>query len=231
MKNKMKKFGNILWGVVLIVLGVIIGLNAVGLTNINIFFRGWWTLFIIVPSFIELFRSSNKVWSFIWLVIGIVLLLCAQNILSFSLIGKLIFPFILVMIGVSIIFKDRLNQKVTDKIRTLNSDRQDFEEYCATFGSQQSDFSGQEFKGANLDAVFGSVELDLAKATIQKDQVINANAIFGGIEIRVPTGVNIKVKSTPIFGGVSNKIKAEYNESLPTLYINGVAIFGGVEIK
>lgn len=227
----MKRFGTILWGVVLIVLGVIIGLNAVGLTNINIFFRGWWTLFIIVPSFIELFRSSNKVWSFIWLVIGIVLLLCTQNILSFSLIGKLIFPFILVMIGISVIFKDRLNQKVTEKIRTLNSDRQDFEEYCATFGSQQSDFSGQEFKGANLDAVFGGVEMDLSKAIIQKDQVINANAIFGGIEIRVPTGVNIKVKSTPIFGGVSNKIKTEYNESLPTLYINGVAIFGGVEIK
>ena len=48
----MKKFGNILWGVVLIIVGVIFGLNAVGLTDINIFFHGWWTLFIIVPSFI-----------------------------------------------------------------------------------------------------------------------------------------------------------------------------------
>lgn len=85
--------------------------------------------------------------------------------------------------------------------------------------------------GANLDAVFGSVELDLSKAIIKKDQVINANAIFGGVEIRVPSGVNIKVKSTPIFGGVDNKTKTEYNESLPTLYINSIAIFGGVEIK
>ena len=228
---KMKKFGNVLWGIVLIVVGVIFGLNAVGLTNINVFFRGWWTLFIIVPSFIELFRSTNKMWSFIWLVIGIVLLLCAQNILSFSLIGKLIFPFILVMIGISIIFKDTFNKKIADTIRTLNSNKGDFEEYCATFGSQQSDFSGQQFHGANLDAVFGSVELDISKAIIQADQVINANAIFGGIEIRVPTGVNIKVKSTPIFGGVSNKVKTEYNESLPTIYINSVAMFGGVEIK
>ena len=63
---KMKKFGNVLWGIVLIVVGVIFGLNAVGLTDINVFFRGWWTLFIIVPSFIELFRSTNKMWSFIW---------------------------------------------------------------------------------------------------------------------------------------------------------------------
>ena len=42
----MKKVGNILWGIVLIVLGIIIGLNATGVTHINIFFRGWWTLII-----------------------------------------------------------------------------------------------------------------------------------------------------------------------------------------
>ncbi len=227
----MKKFGNILWGIVLIAIGVIFGLNAMGITNINIFFRGWWTLFIIIPSFIELVRSTNKMWSFIWLSIGIVLLLCAQNILSFRFIGKLIFPFILVMIGISLIFKDTFNKKIAEKIRTLNHNRGNFEEYCATFGEQKSDLAGQEFKGANLDAVFGSVELDLSKAMMKQDQVVNASAIFGGIEIRVPSGVNIKVKSTPIFGGVDNKTKTEYNENLPTLYINGVAIFGGVEIR
>ncbi len=220
-----------LWGIVLILLGVIFGLNAMGITNINIFFSGWWTLFIIIPSFIELIRSNNKMWSFIWLCIGIVLLLCAQNILSFRVVGKLIFPFILVMIGISILFKDTFNKKITEKIRTLNREKGNLEGYCATFGEQKVDLSGQEFNGANLDAVFGSVELDISNAVIKKDQVINASAIFGGIDIKVPTGVNIKVKATPIFGGVDNKIKTVYNESLPTIYINGVAMFGGVEIK
>lgn len=227
----MKKFGNILWGVVLIVVGIIFGLNAIGLTHINLFFRGWWTLFIIVPSFIELFRNSHKMWSFIWFCIGIVLLLSAQGIVSFQLVGKLIFPFILVMIGLSIIFKDAFNHKIAEKIRTLNSNKGNFSEYCATFGEQKTDLSGEEFKGANLDAVFGSVNFDISKAIIKKDEVINANAIFGGVEIRVPTGVNIKVKSTPIFGGVENKANTQYNESLPTIYINAVALFGGVEIK
>lgn len=227
----MKKIGNVLWGVVLVVVGIIFGLNAVGLTDIDIFFRGWWTLFIIIPSFIELIRSNNKMWSFIWLCIGIVLLLCAQNILSFSLVGKLIFPFILVMIGLNLIFRDTFNKKIAEKIRTLNSDKANLEGYCATFGGQKVDLAGQEFKGANLDAVFGSVQLDLSKATISKDQIINANAIFGGIEIKIPEGVNIKVKATPIFGGVENKVKTVYQENLPTIYINGTAMFGGVEIK
>ncbi len=227
----MKKFGNILWGVALILIGVIIGLNAVGITKINIFFQGWWTLFIIIPSFIELFRSSEKMWNFIWLVIGVALLLCAQNILSFGLIVKLIFPFILIMIGISILLKDVFHQKITDKIKNLNNNKEGFESYCATFGEQKADLSGQEFKGANLDAIFGSVTLDLSKAILKQDQVINANAVFGGVEIRVPSGVNIKVKSTPVFGGVQNKTRIEYNENLPTIYINGTAMFGGVEIK
>lgn len=227
----MKKIGNVLWGLVLIVIGLIIGLNALGITDINIFFRGWWTLFIIVPSFIGLIKDDNKIWSIIFLVIGVVLLLCAQNILSFAIIGKLIFPFILVMIGLSIIFKDGISKKVSDKVRTLNSNKDGFEEYCATFGEQKANFSGEEFKSANLDAIFGSVELNLKSAVIKSDQVINANAIFGGVEIIVPDNVNIKVKSTPIFGGTSNKVDTKYNENLPTLYINSFAMFGGVDIK
>ena len=54
----MKKIGNILWGVVLIIIGLIIGGNALGITHINIFFNGWWTLFIIIPCFIGLFREN-----------------------------------------------------------------------------------------------------------------------------------------------------------------------------
>ena len=33
----MKNFGNVLWGIVLIIMGIIVGGNALGITNINIF--------------------------------------------------------------------------------------------------------------------------------------------------------------------------------------------------
>ena len=36
-KGKMKKFGNILWGLVLVIIGIIFALNALGITDINIF--------------------------------------------------------------------------------------------------------------------------------------------------------------------------------------------------
>ena len=39
----MKKFENILWGIAFIVVGLILAVNAIGITNIDIFFDGWWT--------------------------------------------------------------------------------------------------------------------------------------------------------------------------------------------
>ena len=92
MKNK-------IWGIVLIILGLIFGLNALEITDIDIFFDGWWTLFIIVPCFIGLITEREKTGNLIGLLVGIALLLGCLDILEFEIIGKLIFPVILVIIG------------------------------------------------------------------------------------------------------------------------------------
>ena len=94
----MKSFGNVLWGIVLIVVGLIIGGNALGITNINIFFDGWWTLVIIVPCFIGLFTNKDKTGNIIGLLVGVILLLGMQNIIDFNLIWKLLLPSIIVNI-------------------------------------------------------------------------------------------------------------------------------------
>ena len=56
----MNNFKNIIWGIVLVTIGIIFGLNELNITNINIFFDGWWTLFIIVPCIIGLFNDDEK---------------------------------------------------------------------------------------------------------------------------------------------------------------------------
>ena len=104
----MKDKGNLIWGLLLIVIGVIIGLNSLGIADINLFFDGWWTLFIIVPSLIDLIKEPTKTGNYIWLAVGIVLLLCAQEILNIEIVGKLIFPVILVVTGLSLLLKDKL---------------------------------------------------------------------------------------------------------------------------
>ena len=227
----MNRVSNILWGFVLIIIGIIFGLNALDIADINIFFDGWWTLFIIVPCFIDLFKNESKTGNIIGLIIGVALLLSCRGILDIGMIFKLIVPFILVCIGLSIIFKDSLNKKVKDKIKTLNKNKKNDKEYNATFGEQKLDFSDEKFDGCELNAVFGGISCDLRNSTIKEDCVINASAIFSGITIRVSDNVNVKVTSTSIFGGVSDERKKRNNDSKVTLYINATCLFGGVEIK
>ena len=105
----------------------------------------------------------------------------------------------------------------------------DKEEYYATFSGEKLTFTGDEFKGANLNAIFGGVNLNLRNANITQDQIINTTSVFGGIDIAVPNNVNVKVKSTSIFGGVENKTQSK--ENAPTIYVKAFCLFGGTEIK
>ncbi len=227
----MRTFKNILWGVVLIVLGILLGGKALGLWNINVFFKGWWTLFIIVPSFIGLFDEDDKTGSFIGLVVGIILLLSCRDVIDFSLVWKLILPIILIVIGLSFIFKDLFNKEINKNIKKLNKKMNSKEEFTSTFSGQNINFDKEEFKGTTLNAVFGGIELDLRKAIIDSDVVINATGLFGGIDIHVPENCKIKIKSNSIFGGVSDERVNKENTGEHTIYINASCIFGGVEIK
>ena len=225
----MNKMSNLLWGLVFIIVGVIFGLNALDITHINIFFDGWWTLFIIVPCFIGLFKDNEKTSNLIGLIIGLCLLLGCLDVLEFTIIWKLMVPAILVMIGLSFVFKDTINKKVKKEIKQLN--KKDAKEYFSCFSGQTIDFDKEEFKGCTLSAIFGSVKCDLKNSIIKEDVVINVTSIFGGIDILIPEDVNVKINSTSIFGGVSDERKNKTKDAKHTIYINATAMFGGVELK
>ena len=229
----MKNLSRILWGVVLVVIGIIWGLNRTGITDINIFFDGWWTLFIIVPSAISLVdpKNNGKVSSVICLVIGIFLLLGSLDIFNFDILWEILLPVIVVIIGLSLIFGNKAKTTIKEKID--NTDFSNVEVITATFGEQNINKAGEKFEKANLDAVFGSIKLDLRDADLKNETYIKASAIFAGITILVSKDVEVKIKSTPIFGGVTNECldeKANKNAK-KTIYVDGFALFGGIEIK
>ena len=229
----MKDLSRILWGIVLVLLGIIWGLNATGVTNIDIFFDGWWTLFIIVPSAISLVNPKNngKVSSVICLVIGNFLLLGSLNVFDFDILWEILLPAIVVIIGLSLIFGNKIKADVKEKID--NTDFSNVEVITATFGEQNINKAGEKFGKANLDTVFGSIKLDLRDADLKNETFIKASAIFAGITILVPKDVEVKIKSTPIFGGVTNEdLDEKTNKNAKkTIYVDGFALFGGIEIK
>lgn len=219
---------NILWGLVFVIFGVILGLNALEITNITIFFDGWWTLFIIVPCFIGLFKEKDKTGNAIGLVIGACLLLACQDIIDFNLIWKLMVPAIFVIIGFSFIFKDSINKKVKKEIEKLN--KKVDKEYSAIFGEQKLNFANEVLESTEFSAVFGSLKGNLEKAIINDDILLNVSAIFGGITLYVPEDVNVKISATPILGSVVDNRKNK-KETTKTIYLRATCMFGSVDIK
>lgn len=227
----MKKISKILWGVALIAVGGIFALNAFGITDIDLFFDGWWTLFIIVPCFIGIFSEREKTGNIIGVAVGVFLLLCCQNVLGFDMLWKLAVPAIIVIIGIRLIYGAIFGDKAAKMIVQSRQNGENIKIGCATFSGQDMNFDGEPFDGAELSAIFGGVKCDLRNAVIEKDCAITATSIFGGIDIFVPDDVNVKISSTSIFGGVSEKEHRPTTQDAVTLYINATCIFGGVDIK
>ena len=227
----MKKFKSIIWGLVLVAVGVIVALNALEITNIDIFFDGWWTLFIIIPCFIGIFTSKDKYSNVLGLAAGVFLLLCCQDILDFSMLWKLGLPVIIVAVGLKMIFSGLFRNKSNKIMENIKNNNGTTKRFSAAFSGNTANFSGEMFYGTELNAIFGGVDCDLRGAFIEQDCVINAVAIFGGIDIFVPEGVNVKVNSTSIFGDVENINHKNTHENAHTIFINATCIFGGVDIK
>ena len=227
----MKKRSSIIWGIVLIAVGVVFALNTLDIMDINIFFDGWWTLFIIVPCAVGLFTEHEKTGNLIGLLIGVFLLLCCQDIIDFSMIWKLALPAIIIIIGLKCIFGGIFDNKSDKIMEQMKADGTGVANGFATFSQQNLNFDNETFSGAELNAVFGGVKCDLRRAIIEKDCVINASAVFGGVDIYLPSYVNVKVRSNSAFGGVSDKKHFNQPGNTITVYVNGSCMFGGVEIQ
>jgi predicted membrane protein len=241
MKNKLT---NTLWGLFFIAVGVGIAGNVLDLWNFELFFDGWWTLFIIIPCFISMISSGFGVGSTMGFIIGVLLLMSYWVDFDFN-VWKLIVPAILILIGLRIMFQSAFHKGSVQFEKTVNFDGQPGQqgeegqtfntgkksEYSAIFSSNHINVKDEQFNGTSLNAVFGAIVLDLRDASIQNDVEIAANAIFAGIDIYVPRGVKVKINNVPIFGGVSNKANLYSEAGAPTIYLNSTCMFGGIDIK
>ena len=217
------KLKKILWGIAFLAIGVILVTNAIGITDWNLFFDGWWTLFIIVPSAIGILTERDKLGNLFGVGIGVFLLLCCRDVLSFDLFWKLLAPAIVIFVGLKLLlsgfFGKRREKIITEKGKLPVG--------CAVFSGSELNYDGMEFEGATLTAVFGGVECDLSRAIIPRDCEIRAVALFGGIDIRVPPGVRVQSDAVSIFGGLEDK---SLEGDGVTVYIKGVCVFGGIDV-
>ncbi|WP_028646804.1 DUF1707 domain-containing protein [Nocardiopsis sp. CNT312] len=83
-------------------------------------------------------------------------------------------------------------------------------------------------------ALMGGVELDLREAHFtSRETSIWVGAVMGGVEIRVPDDVQVRVHGLPIMGGFSGGLRqpSTMPADAPIVHIRGLAVMGGVEVK
>ena len=78
-------------------------------------------------------------------------------------------------------------------------------------------------------AAFGGVDIDFTDAVWTSDEiVIDAYAVFGGINVHVPPGVEVIDRTFAIFGGTSVKRTTPGSKRI---IVKGIAAFGGIDVN
>lgn len=87
-------------------------------------------------------------------------------------------------------------------------------------------------KNTHALALFGGMDLDLRNAIFEAPVVeISGFWCFGGLDIKVPEGIEIQDQTAGIFGGTDVRDVGDPAPGAPMLVIKGVTLFGGVSIK
>jgi hypothetical protein len=86
----------------------------------------------------------------------------------------------------------------------------------------------------NIQALtlFGGTDLDLRDAIFEAPVVeISGFWCFGGLDIKVPEGIEVRDQTAGIFGGTDVRDIGDPAPGAPTLVIKGVSLFGGVSVR
>ena len=210
----------------MILLGVVLLLNSMNISSAHDILSHWWPVFLIL---VGLGKVLNKDYydGVCWMIVGAVVSVFTAGFVSYNgNIWQIIWPLILIMIGLNLLFRSIFLSYRKDSDQKYNSS-------TAIFSGSMKKISSKDFKGTTVSAVFGGAKLDLSDAVISKEgATVDVSAIFGGVEIIVPKNHPVKFDVVAIFGGHDDKRNLSKTDSnLPTINIIGEAIFGGIELK
>jgi predicted membrane protein len=246
--------GGLIGGVILAGIGVLLllqNLNVPGFEDLE----RYWPVILIVVGAAQVARSmrmGGRIWGGAICVVGVFFLLSNFNIIHED-VWRFLWPGLLIMIGLGMLARgiDRqhgyppgaeakkmaedIKSRIMSDIGARTASSPNHLNEWAIFGGSRRRIDSQDFQGGEAFAMFGGIELDLRKAATTLDEVvIEVNAIFGGVEVRVPETWNITVRGSGIFGGYEDKTmdtRSGPDAKQPHLIVNGFAVFGGVTIQ
>ncbi len=170
--------------------------------------------------------SSGRVWGALLMLVGGYWLADTMRLAPYRI--RDIWPALLILLGLYFLWRTLSSRREiagAASIATINE--------MAIFGGGKRAVTSQQFRGGELYAFCGGHEVDLTGAEIEGDvAVIDATAVFGGVDLHVPESWDVSVEGVALFGGYEDKTShPREKEAAKRLIVRGFAIFGGVEVK
>ena len=104
--------------------------------------------------------------------------------------------------------------------------------FIAVFGGSGRKGKWRVRKNNQAFALFGGIDLDLRNAVFEGRTIeMTAICCFGGLDIKVPRGMDVRNEVVGIFGGSDTSDVGDPQPGAPTLVVKGLALFGGVSIS
>ena len=201
------------------------------LDNLNVLesedFTQWWPAVLIAIGAVQFFnRKTNRIGPVLLMVAGVFLLAVTVGGYDFDL-GDLI-PLAIALFGAKLVW-DAVGRR-SARAESANDDST-VSSFAMMAGVHWQSTS-RAFRGGEVNAIMGGVEIDLRNVEIKPgdEPVIDALAIMGGVEIFVPVGWKIVASVLPIMGGFEDKT-SRGSESGPTLTVRGPAIMGAIVVQ
>ena len=239
----------LLLGALILGAGVVLLLDQQGILSADRVFNYFWPAVLIAAGIVTLVgcrgRGGRGLWGFIMLGWGILLLLSNLGIGHFRF--ESVWPLAVIGIGIAMIYQ-AMSGRGSCADGTARPQWMDYVNPWSRSGSDDSDlnhvaiFGGfnkrsttKTFRGGKLIALCGGFQIDLRKADMEADTaVIEAVAIMGGGEIKVPEHWQVSMDGIGIFGGYSDESSQQQPAPGVTpkkLIVKGVAVLGGVVVK
>ena len=218
----------VMFGLLIIVMGVLFTLDNLGITDAEQYLR-YWPAGLIAIGLLKLAQSRDGMGGafggFIFALSGTWLLLEQTEVVRLSFWD--LWPVLLVMFGGYLVWQGYSGRQ----LRAASGDSNSVVSGLAVLGGVARGNNSRAFRGGNLTAVMGGCELDLRQAAIHGEAALDVFAMWGGIEIRVPEDWTVVGRVTPLLGGFDDKTRPPQGASAHRLVIRGFAIMGGIEVK
>ncbi|HEY1040784.1 MAG TPA: DUF5668 domain-containing protein [Bacteroidia bacterium] len=238
-----RRRGKVLGGIFVVAAGVLFLLRRAGVE-----FPHWlldWPMLLIAAGIVSLFKHGFKrFFGFVPIAIGVFFILSRE--FNMPHISQFIWPVVIILIGLAIIFKPRgrrhhkgwhhhrNNHEWSNKDWTnVGDDADEFVRSSTTFGAIKKNIVSKDFKGGEVKAVFGGVELNFIQADIKDKAVLELTAVFGGIKLVVPANWEIQSELHTFCGGIEDNRPVDNGlnaDAKKVLLLKGNATFGGIEI-